>query len=111
MVNVSNLNFKKQRTYKMKKINIENNILIFECPNCDGMVEVNLNDINCSIFRHGYYFVKNGKENILLAPVNPHETKSICDKLIEENKIYGCGKPFQIVKNDNTYYVKTCDYI
>lgn len=28
---------------------------IFMCPHCDGQIEVNKKNINCSIFRHGVY--------------------------------------------------------
>ena len=33
-------------------------------------------------------------------------------KLIESNLIYGCGKPFQIIiQDDGTWIVQKCDYI
>ena len=47
--------------------------------------------------------------------VPPHAQKSYCDFLFEKNKIYGCGKPFQIVEimyEEKMYYKAVeCDYI
>jgi hypothetical protein len=60
--------------------------------------------LNCGIFRHGIY-KKNGKQ------LDPHSSKELCDKVTEENLIYGCGKPFQIVQETGTYIVKKCKYI
>jgi hypothetical protein len=34
-----------------------------------------------------------------------------CKKKIETNQIYGCGKPFQIIiQDDGTWIVPKCDY-
>lgn len=84
------------------------NILVFNCPHCESIVEVEKSQINCRIFRHGYYFIKRGDEFILLGQMNPHESKENCDKLLSENKIVGCGKPFKIGED---FTVSTCDYI
>jgi hypothetical protein len=36
----------------------------------------------------------------------------MCDILIEKDLIYGCGKPFQIIiQDDGTWIVQKCDYI
>jgi hypothetical protein len=42
----------------------------------------------------------------------PHLPKQLCDELVLKNLIYGCGKPFQLVKNENNEMVPViCDYI
>ena len=79
--------------------------LLLKCPHCDDFVEII--EINCAIFRHGIF-----KDN--LQQINPHLSKIECDNLINNNLIYGCGKPFQIIKKENqndTYELIICDYI
>lgn len=78
--------------------------IIVDCPHCKDKIFVFVKDFNCKIFRHGIY-KKNFKQ------INPHATKEICDKLKEENLIYGCGKPFKLMIEDNNYYTEICDYI
>lgn len=73
-----------------------------ECPHCKCQVEIL--QINCAIFRHGVF--KDTKEQI-----HPHLPKEQCDALIQEDKIYGCGKPFQLIKNGEKYEATICDYI
>jgi len=80
------------------------NSLIISCPNCDGGVLVNRNEINCKIFRHG--IVKS-----TFTQINPHEIKQKCDKFSKENKIYGCGKPFRLRKINGKWNVFKCGYI
>jgi hypothetical protein len=72
--------------------------MIIVCPHCDE--EILIEEINCGIFRHGVF-----KDS--LEQVNPHESKEILDTYINENKIYGCGKPFCIKDN----IVSVCEYI
>lgn len=79
-------------------------IYIYDCPHCDGTIETEEKEINCKIFRHGVY-KKNGKQ------INPHEKKEICDELYEKKEIYGCGKPYCLVKHEDTYKPEICDYI
>ena len=43
--------------------------------------------------------------------MNPHASKEICDELVKNNLIYGCGKPFQILEINNTFEIKICDYV
>ena len=76
----------------------------FKCPHCKEHILVNTNEINCGIFRHGVF--KHTNEQI-----NPHETKENCDKFIQKNLIYGCAKPFQIIKNNDKYEILICEYI
>jgi hypothetical protein len=73
------------------------------CPHCNSHIVINMNDINCSIFRHGI-LKENGKQ------MDPHTPKQICDFLFKEQLIFGCGKPFRLVINNNYHAIK-CDYI
>jgi hypothetical protein len=43
--------------------------------------------------------------------IPPHLSKVECDKLIEGDKIYGCGKPFKLVMIENEWKPVICDYI
>jgi hypothetical protein len=62
-------------------------------------------EIKCAIFRHGIY-------NDSLEPIDPHTPKNICEKLVEEKKIYGCGKPFQLfIDVSGQPFTQECDYI
>ena len=79
---------------------MNNNIII--CPHCNYYIIIE--KINCGIFRHGIY-KNNGKQ------IKPHSSKEICDELVKNNLIYGCGKPFQILEINNTFEIKICDYI
>ena len=76
--------------------------LILICPHCSEYMIIK--KINCAIFRHGV-LKKNGKQ------IDPHSSKELCEYYIRENKIYGCGKPFRIVINDNKFLTEICDYI
>lgn len=79
-------------------------MIILECPHCNGSIVIT--KVNCGIFRHGVIKKTN-------KPIHPHLSKPCCEKLILDNLIYGCGKPFRIVKNDTntTFTVSKCDYI
>jgi hypothetical protein len=78
------------------------------CPHCAEPILIYHSDINCAIFRHGVY-KHNGEQ------MNPHESKEECDRLFRDGLIYGCGKPFRIIKttaNDGIAYISDiCDYI
>jgi DNA-directed RNA polymerase subunit RPC12/RpoP len=73
-------------------------MFIIECPHCNEPVIIQ--EVNCSIFRHGIF-----KTNYEQIP--PHSPKEQCDEWVEKNMIYGCGKPFQIINNKAV----RCDYI
>jgi hypothetical protein len=76
---------------------------IITCPHCDQILIIS--ELNCCIFRHGIF--KRTNEQI-----DYHLSKEMCDKLIETNQIYGCGKPFKkIIQDDGTLIVQKCDYI
>jgi len=77
------------------------NIIVL-CPSCDSYVEIL--EINCAIFRHGVL-----KQTNIQIP--PHASKNECDNYIENDLIYGCGKPFKIEKKDEEYIAVLCDYI
>lgn len=81
------------------------------CPNCKSFVVIE--KINCAIFRHGI-------DKITQQQIPPHLDKESCDKLYNEGKLYGCGKPFKIVLNPKfdpkdkdsiKYIAEYCDYI
>jgi hypothetical protein len=77
-------------------------IIIF-CPHC--LEPTIIEKLNCCIFRHGI-IIKTGQQ------MNPHASKEECDNLIINNEIYGCGKPFRIVKSESSEYTtEICDYI
>ena len=79
------------------------NIPVIICPHCGDYVEIL--QINCGIFRHGA--LKSNNQQI-----PPHSSKEFCDQMIKNKLIYGCGKPFKLIKIDNDFYhAEKCDYI
>ena len=73
------------------------------CPHCG--LHILIEQINCAIFRHGI-FISNGKQ------IPPHLSKNECDDLIEKKLIYGCAKPFRLIKDQSGNWVgEVCDYI
>ncbi len=81
--------------------------ILLKCPHCQEIVEIV--EIACAIFRHGVL-----KSN--LEQINPHSSKEECNKLIEDDLIYGCGKPFKIIQITNSenvisYELVVCEYI
>ena len=77
--------------------------IVIECPHCKDHIVVNLKELNCKIFRHGTY--KNSYKQI-----DPHLDKENCDKLFNNSEIYGCGKPFELIEENNTFLAIICDY-
>jgi hypothetical protein len=76
---------------------------IINCPHCSEFIIIE--KINCGIFRHGV-FKETGNQ------IDPHLNKKECDNLLNNNLIFGCGKPFQITFNGvNNYEIKICGYI
>lgn len=75
---------------------------IITCPHCFDYIIIK--KINCGIFRHGV-LISNGKQ------IDSHVNKKICENYIKKKKIYGCGKPYQIVKEGDEYKVNICEYI
>ena len=85
--------------------------MIVLCPHCNLYIEIE--KLNCGVFRHGQYF-KHVDGNIkLLGQINSHESESVCNMLVSQNKIVGCGKPFKIVvcKGKTGFRILTCDYV
>jgi hypothetical protein len=79
------------------------NDIVVICPHCKEPIIIE--KLNCCIFRHGT-FITNGKQ------INPHLPKKYCEILINKKLIYGCGKPFKIIKNENNEFEGIiCDYI
>jgi hypothetical protein len=85
-------------------MNVESAVIYINCPHCDGAIETYVKEINCAIFRHGVY-KKNGKQ------INPHEKKETCDELFNNCEIFGCGKPYKLIKFNDIYKPEICDYI
>ena len=78
--------------------------IIINCPHCNDYIFIHPKELNCHIFRHGV-FKKTGKQ------IDPHMKKDQCDYLAKHKLIYGCGKPFRIVKKDSEIVAIVCDYI
>lgn len=75
---------------------------LITCPHCLDYIIVK--KINCGVFRHGM-FIKTNKQ------INPHASKKSCDKYIKNKEIYGCGKPYHIVKEGDVVKAIVCDYL
>jgi hypothetical protein len=80
--------------------NIEEPIII--CPNCNDYIVIE--KINCGIFRHATLKTNN-------AQINPHASKQECDYYINNELIYGCGKPFRIIQEGDKFVIQICEYI
>ena len=76
--------------------------LVVTCPHCQCYIFIE--KLNCRIFRHGV-FKLSGQQ------IPPHLDKVECDKLISEQRIYGCGKPFKIITENDEHRAEKCDYI
>jgi hypothetical protein len=76
---------------------------VFECPHCNLMVQVFVNELNCRIFRHGMF-----KHNWEQVP--PHLPKDVCDQLVAEDQVLGCCKPYQFFDGPPPF-VDVCEYI
>ena len=76
------------------------------CPHADCKLSVIIDprEINCAIFRHGVY-KKTGCQ------MSPHAPKQYCDQVFKQGLIYGCGKPFKLIKTDGKIVAVVCDYI
>lgn len=82
---------------------MNNTNFVIECPHCKEFVLIEVT--NCCIFRHGVL-----KETGI--QIDPHSSLELCTHYVDNNKIYGCGKPFQLVLNDKQEVVAVvCGYI
>ena len=90
---------------KNSRIIKDNGYYIFECPNCEGIIMVAVNEVNCTIFRHCVL-----KSN--LQQVNPHASKEQCEDLFSKKLVYGCCMPFKLnVLPDGSAYAEKCGWI
>ena len=73
-----------------------------ECPCCNQSIEILA--VNCGIFRCGVMKETHNQ-------IDPHLSKIDCEILVRDDKLYGCGKPFRLVKDEGTWSPVACDYI
>lgn len=73
-----------------------------QCPHCGEYIIIE--QVNCAIFRHGVI-------KTTMVQINPHLPKAQCDRLKDLDLIYGCGKPFKVVNENNELKAIECDYI
>lgn len=88
-----------------KNTKARNPDIFVSCPHCG--VGICVTALNCKIFRCGVY--KN-----TMRQIGPHMSKIKCDELVANDSIYGCSKPFQVIKNkekEGEYVTRICDYI
>ena len=84
---------------------IDNDLLIYECPNCELFIETRMEDVCCGIFRHGVF-----KCNYQQIP--PHADEQSIKHIKDNDQIYGCGLPYQITKDkDDIFQANKCGYI
>lgn len=77
--------------------------LVMQCPHCQDYVLIAA--INCQIFRHAF-IAATGEQ------LPPHTSQSECERLFQGGALFGCGKPFRIVKNEhNELCTVICGYI
>lgn len=100
--------YKDSKEPKIVSYVIEDKTYVFECPHCNFLVQVKESDLRCKIFRHAVYKANN-------KPIPPHASKDQCDKLLEQDLIHGCAKPFRLITKKIAgfpqYTAEICDYI
>ena len=79
-------------------------IVFLNCPHCNDLIEIHLEEANCKIYRHAVY-----KDTYV--QIDPHMKKENIDQLLLQNAIVGCGKPFQLIIHGNECRLIECDYI
>lgn len=85
------------------KVESNEDYYIFNCPHCDELIQVMKNELKCCIFRHAIYKTDHKQ-------IDPHTNKNECDRLKENDLVYGCTKPFRFIKEE-PLRVEICDYI
>jgi len=78
--------------------------ILVECPHCDLYIQILIQEFNCKIFRHGT-LKSNHKQ------IHPHLPKKKCDYLVANDLIFGCGKPYKLIKQDKKWIAVKCDYV
>jgi hypothetical protein len=89
----------------------ESNCYTVECPHCQLLIQIEKNQINCGIFRHGYLYSKENNILRLIDQIGPHTSKIECDRLKESGKLFGCSNPFKITYIGKDLFIEVCDYI
>jgi len=101
----------KMRQNRKQKVKKQKEMPLIECPHCGIGIQVLA--LNCRVFRCGVY--KNSGKNsskFFQKQIKPHLKKVECDRLVEQGLIYGCGKPFKIIRTeDNQFKPISCGYI
>ena len=87
----------------MSIIQLNGDFYNFDCPNCKSEIIVHKTELNCHIFRHGV--LKDTYKQ-----VDPHLCKEECDRLVKEDKVFGCCKPFEVIRNNQGLFAVKCDY-
>ena len=85
-------------------IALEDGYYTFPCPHCGLNQFESSREINCGIFRHAVY-----KTN--MSQIDPHASKLTCDTLKEQDKVYGCAKPYEMVNDGTSWSVRECGYM
>jgi hypothetical protein len=75
--------------------------MIVKCPHCDEYIFIE--ELNCKIFRHGIF--KNNMKQI-----DQHSNKEICDYYVKYDLIIGCGKPFELIWENEEWKPVICEY-
>ena len=71
---------------------------VFNCPYCNGLIEVQPQDIHCGIFRHG--------------DINPHASEIDCKQESQQHPNMGCFQPFTVLREeDGSYRIEKCGFI
>ena len=78
-------------------------MIITTCPTCKEIVVILEDEINCGIFRHAVY--RNGIE------VPPHTSKHVMESLLQQELIFGCGSPFQLKKEGDSFTAVESDWV
>ena len=78
----------------------EENYMIILCPNCNDQIIIDKTDVNCGIFRHGYFINTQTQ-------INPHTSEEDCNNYLKSNNVIGCCKPFMLINN----IPQICGYI
>ena len=79
--------------------------LVLTCPHCNDYVLTSVETLNCRIFRHGV-------DKLSFQPLPPHSSKELCDRMVAEQRIYGCGRPFRVQETaSGSFQCVDCDYV
>jgi hypothetical protein len=69
---------------------------ILNCPHCD--MNIIIVEVNCGVFRCGI-------SKFTFTQIQQHLSQDECEKLVKDDIIYGCGKPFMY---HNGKLIKCC---